>query len=219
MRYFVIAALFTTAALQGCSGCNAGGYGWSAQGQPPPPPPTTPPPPPPPPEPVEVKGAPIEGTRIHIPHELEFAVDKATFDDKKPNNKEILDTLMEFMTKNTHVTKLRIEGHTDNSGKPDHNQTLSEARAAAVGKWLTDHGIDAGRIHTIGYGDTKPEVPNDSAAHKQQNRRTEFHIEEIDGKPHVPHHHHDQGGGAGAAPMGSGAAPAASGSAAPPPHH
>ena len=218
MRYLVIAALFTAAAVQGCSSCGES-YGWSAQGAPPPPPASsTPPPPPPPPEPVAVKNTQIEGTRIRIPHELEFAVDKATFDDKKPNNKEILDTLLAFLNQNTHVTKIRIEGHTDNSGKPEHNQKLSEDRAAAVGKWLTDHGIDASRIHTVGFGDTKPEVPNDSAAHKQQNRRTEFHVEEIDGKPHVPHHHHQEGGdtgGAGGAAGAGSAAPAASGAMAP----
>lgn len=213
MRYlFIVAAGLTAAALHGCSACSGGGaYGWSAQGAAPPPATSSAAPePPPPPEPVAPKNAQIEGTRVRIPHELEFAVDKATFDDKKAPNKEILDTLMEFLQQNTHVTKMRIEGHTDNSGKSDHNQTLSEQRAAAVGKWLTDHGVAADRIHTVGFGDTKPEVPNDSAAHKQQNRRTEFHVEEIDGKPHVPRHRRNEGGGAGGA---SSAAPA--GSAAP----
>jgi len=174
--------------------------------------------PPPPPEPVAVRNAQIEGTRIKIPHELEFAVDKATFDDQKEPNKEILGTLLEFLTKNAHVTKLRIEGHTDNTGKPQHNQELSQARADAVSKWLVDHGIDSSRVKTVGFGDTKPEVANDTAEHRQQNRRTEFHVDEIDGKPHVPHHHHDgagAGGGAGgAAPSASAAssaAPAASG--------
>jgi hypothetical protein len=38
---------------------------------------------PPPPEPVAVRNAQIEGTRVHIPHELELAVDKATFDASK----------------------------------------------------------------------------------------------------------------------------------------
>jgi len=158
-----------------------------------------------------VKNAQIEGTRVHIPHELEFAVDKATFDEKKDVNKEILSTLLEFLTKNTHVTKMRIEGHTDNSGKAQHNKELSQARADAVAKWLTDHGIDASRITTIGFGDTKPEVPNDSPAHKQQNRRTEFHVEEMDGKPHVPRHHggDTSGGGGGPAPSASAAGSAA----------
>ena len=170
---------------------------------------TVAPEPPPPPEPVAVRNATIEGTRIRIPHELVFAIDKSTFDDSKDPNKAILGTLLEFMQKNTHVTKIRIEGHTDNTGKPQHNQDLSQARADAVAKWLTDHGVEATRIHAIGFGDTKPAVPNDTAEHRAENRRTEFHVEEIDGKPHVPHHHHHEGD----------AAPAPSGSAAPPPAH
>jgi len=216
MRHlFIVAAALTAAALHGCSACSGESYGFSAQGAPPPPVASTPPTPPPPPEPVAVKDAQIEGTRVHIPHELDFAVDKATFDDQKPVNKDILGTLLEFMTKNTHVTKLRIEGHTDNSGKAQHNKDLSQARADAVAKWLTDHGIDSGRLHSIGMGDSKPEVPNDSPAHKAQNRRTEFHVEEMDGKPHVPRSQREGGGGGGG---GTGAAPSASASAPPPKH-
>ncbi len=188
----ILAALVVCGAVQGCSSCNAEVHTETA----PPPaassssPPT---PTPPPPEPVAVRNAQLEGTRIRIPHELDFASDKATFDDSKDPNKEILATLLEFMQKNTHITKLRVEGHTDNKGTADHNKTLSQQRADAVAKWLTDHGVDAARIKTVGYGDTKPEVPNDSDAHRQQNRRTEFHIEEVDGKPHVPRRRVDGG--------------------------
>jgi OOP family OmpA-OmpF porin len=193
-------------AIHGCSSCHS-----EVQVT------TAPPPPasssavaeaPPPPEPVAVRNAQIEGTRIRIPRELEFGVNKSTIDDQKDPNKEILGTLLEFLTKNTHVTKIRIEGHTDNTGKADQNQQLSQQRADAVAKWLTDHGIAADRIKTQGFGDTKPEVPNDTAEHKQQNRRTEFHVDEIDGKAHVPRHrHHD--GGAGPATSASAASSAA----------
>ena len=86
------------------------------------------------------------------------------------------------MQKNPQVVKVRIEGHTDNTGKPQHNLELSQQRADAVAKWLVDHGTDAGRIHTVGLGDTKPEVPNDSDAHRAQNRRTEFHVEQFQGR-------------------------------------
>ena len=186
-------------AIHGCSSCHSEVQVTTA----PPPPASSAAEAPPPPEPVAVRNAQVEGTRVRIPHELEFGVDKATFDDQKDPNKEILATLLEFMTKNTHVTKLRVEGHTDNSGKPDRNMQLSQQRADAVAKWLTDHGVAADRIKTVGMGDTKPEVANDTTEHKAQNRRTEFHVDEIDGKPHVPHHRH---GDAGAAPMGSASA-------------
>ena len=190
-------------AIHGCSSCHSEVQVTTA---PPPPASSSAAEAPPPPEPVAVRNAQIEGTRIRIPHELEFGVNKATFDDQKDPNKEILGTLLEFLTKNTHVTKIRIEGHTDNSGKPDQNMQLSQQRADAVAKWLTDHGIAADRIKTQGFGDTKPEVANDTPEHKQQNRRTEFHVDEIDGNPHVPHHRH---GDAGAAPSASAAGSAA----------
>ncbi len=170
----------------------------------------------PPPEPVAVRSASIEGTRVRIPHELEFAIDKSTFDDSKEPNKEILTTLVEFMTKNPRVTKLRIEGHTDNKGAAAHNMELSQARADAVSKWVAAHGIDASRLHTVGLGDSKPEVPNDTDANRAKNRRTEFHIEEINGHPHVPGQgrHHDAAGGGAAGGAGT-AAPSASASASP----
>jgi outer membrane protein OmpA-like peptidoglycan-associated protein len=206
MRHFAIlaAAVIGVAAIHGCSSCHSEVQVTSA----PPPASSSAAVAEPPPEPVAVRGAQIEGTRVHIPHELDFAVDKATFDENKDPNKEILATLLEFMTKNTHVTKVRIEGHTDNTGKTARNMELSQQRADAVAKWLTGHGVDASRIKTVGLGDTKPEVPNDSDAHKAQNRRTEFHVEEIDGQPHVPRHRHGMDGGA-PAPSASAASSAA----------
>ena len=87
------------------------------------------------------------------------------------------------MKQNTNVNLLRIEGHTDDSGTHEHNQTLSENRAATVKKWLVDHGTAPDRLKSMGFGETKPQVPNTSAANKQQNRRTEFRVEVMDGKP------------------------------------
>jgi hypothetical protein len=87
-----------------------------------------------------------------------------------------------MLKSHTHVTKLRIEGHTDNVGKAKHNEKLSKARAEAVAKWLSEHEIEAQRLVTIGYGAKKPIKPNDSDANRAQNRRTEYYVEELDGK-------------------------------------
>ena len=159
-----------------------------APSAPPPPPPApvaaTPPPPPPvpPPAPKPTGKAKIEGTHVKIPGELEFDVDKATLKDTA-GTKDILNTLVEFMGQNAMVTKLRIEGHTDNSGTEDHNMKLSQARADAVATWLTSHGVDKGRLVTKGFGSTTPLVANDTADHKAMNRRTVFHIAELNGSP------------------------------------
>lgn len=72
--------------------------------------------------------------------------------------------------------KILIGGHTDNIGEPAANLALSQLRAAAVVKYLTDRGIDASRLRAAGYGDTKPLAPNDSDANRAKNRRTEFTI-------------------------------------------
>lgn len=71
--------------------------------------------------------------------------------------------------------KLAIEGHTDNVGKSDFNKQLSEKRAAAVQAYLVKtFGIDAGRLSSMGLGDTKPATSNDTPEGRQQNRRVEL---------------------------------------------
>lgn len=71
--------------------------------------------------------------------------------------------------------KLLIEGHTDNVGQAAANLALSDKRAAAVKQALvTTYGIDASRLTTKGYGDTKPVSSNGSAEGRQSNRRVEL---------------------------------------------
>ena len=69
-----------------------------------------------------------------------------------------------------------IEGHTDNTGDANKNKILSLNRAKSIAQFLMDHKIQAQRITTIGYGDTKPIASNDSEQGRQQNRRTTFTI-------------------------------------------
>jgi OmpA-OmpF porin, OOP family len=71
--------------------------------------------------------------------------------------------------------KLTIEGHTDNVGKAEANQALSEKRAAAVRQYLiANHQVDGARLEAKGMGQTNPLGPNDTAEGRQQNRRVEL---------------------------------------------
>lgn len=71
--------------------------------------------------------------------------------------------------------KLTIEGHTDNVGAAEANQSLSERRAAAVKAALVKHfGADGARLSTQGFGASKPVGPNTSAEGRQANRRVEL---------------------------------------------
>jgi outer membrane protein OmpA-like peptidoglycan-associated protein len=70
-----------------------------------------------------------------------------------------------------------IEGHTDNVGSAQFNQTLSLQRAESVRRYLTDHGIQNRRLTVAGLGLERPVAGNDSAMGRQQNRRVEVIIE------------------------------------------
>ena len=70
--------------------------------------------------------------------------------------------------------RLGVQGHTDNAGKPAHNQELSEGRARAVVASLTQAGIAASRLQAAGFGQTKPLADNATEEGKAQNRRVEL---------------------------------------------
>ncbi|HRH91274.1 MAG TPA: OmpA family protein, partial [Agitococcus sp.] len=67
---------------------------------------------------------------------------------------------------------ITIEGHTDSSGNPAKNKTLSQERATAVMNMLiAEYGIPAARVTAIGYGSSKPVADNKTAEGKAKNRR------------------------------------------------
>jgi outer membrane protein OmpA-like peptidoglycan-associated protein len=72
--------------------------------------------------------------------------------------------------------KLTIDGHTDNTGTPEKNQTLSENRANAVKDYLVSKGIDASRLTAAGHGQDEPIADNKTAAGRKKNRRVEMKL-------------------------------------------
>jgi outer membrane protein OmpA-like peptidoglycan-associated protein len=100
-----------------------------------------------------------------------FDVDKS---DIKPESNETLGEIAKLLKIDTSL-KLEVSGHTDNTGKPDHNMKLSQARAAAVVHALaTNYGLDAKRLVAKGYGDTKPVEANTTEDGRAKNRRVEL---------------------------------------------
>jgi outer membrane protein OmpA-like peptidoglycan-associated protein len=69
------------------------------------------------------------------------------------------------------IDHLTVEGHADNSGSPEHNQSLSERRAQVVAKTLSTYGFPMANIKWRGYGASRPFAGNDTAAGRAQNRR------------------------------------------------
>ena len=68
-----------------------------------------------------------------------------------------------------------IVGHTDNQGEYEHNQALSQKRAAAVTSALIkDYGVSSGDIIPVGVGMAAPVAPNADEAGRAKNRRVEI---------------------------------------------
>lgn len=136
----------------------------------------------PPSKPIRALGkAKIDGNEIKIPGKIHFETNKAALKEDK-ETKEILQTVADVLKENPQITKLRIEGHTDDSGTSELNHTLSQARADAVIEWLAKNGVDKSRLDGKGFGEDRPIVKNDTAANKELNRRVEFKLWELDGK-------------------------------------
>ena len=74
------------------------------------------------------------------------------------------------------LSRIRVEGHTDDRGDSGRNQALSQRRAESVRRWLMEHGVPGANIVGVGYGDTRPIEPNEAELGRAANRRVEFHI-------------------------------------------
>lgn len=103
---------------------------------------------------------------------IEFETGSAKI--KKSSNK-ILDDVVKIMKENPSY-KLSINGHTDNVGKAEKNQKLSEDRAAAVKAYLESKGVEAARLSSAGFGQDQPVADNKTKAGRAKNRRVEFKV-------------------------------------------
>jgi outer membrane protein OmpA-like peptidoglycan-associated protein len=73
--------------------------------------------------------------------------------------------------------KFEVSGHTDSSGKAEHNKELSGKRAATIMKELVARGIAQNEIIAVGMGAERPLVtPDNTAAKKAKNRRYEIQV-------------------------------------------
>lgn len=115
-------------------------------------------------EPVEV--------RRFVLKNLYFATDKTNI---LPSSEASLQELFLLLDGHPDI-RILIIGHTDDVGKDDYNQRLSEGRAKSVKQEMVKRGIDPSRIRTVGRGEKDPIAANDSDEHRQMNRRVEIEI-------------------------------------------
>ncbi len=117
-----------------------------------------------------------EGTLMTVPAEVLFDFDEATLRrDAHAALDEILEVLEHYDT-----APVEIVGHTDAQGAADYNLGLSERRAEAVADHLVTAGVERARLHVEGRGEVEPVADNDSSEGRQQNRRVEILLRDVD---------------------------------------
>jgi outer membrane protein OmpA-like peptidoglycan-associated protein len=115
--------------------------------------------------------------QIFLHRKVFFEVDKAEL---KLESLHVLDSLVDTLALHPEIAELRVEGHTDVTGTDEHNQELSDARAAAVVSYLEKQGIEQGRLVALGLGESRRLQNGDSDEVHATNRRVEFHIVRLD---------------------------------------
>lgn len=98
----------------------------------------------------------------------------------RPEAIPVLNEAIEILQLDESIILAEIAGHTCDIGTPEYNQGLSQRRAQSVANYLIENGIDEERLVIVGYGLTRPRVPNDSIENRQQNRRVVISVKERD---------------------------------------
>ena len=92
-----------------------------------------------------------------------------------PRAREVLGKVAKVVN-NKPDFEFMVEGHTDNTGTPEHNLKLSQDRADAIKQYLSRHGVSKKRLEAKGYGQTRPIESNDTERGKEINRRVEINV-------------------------------------------
>jgi len=122
------------------------------------------------------------GVAVRVSGEVLFLAGRAEI---RPEAHAALDGIAAVAVERSGV--LEVEGHSDDqpisTPRYPSNWELSSARAGSTARYLIQQGLPASRIKAVGYSDTRPIVPNDSAENRGRNRRVEFLFVRDQGRP------------------------------------
>jgi OmpA-OmpF porin, OOP family len=126
---------------------------------------------------VENQGCPAIEEKVI--EKIEFAAKNILFETGsaklKSSSFKNLNEVAKILVENNSL-QLDIEGHTDNTGNAEKNQTLSESRAKAVLDYLVKKGIEESRLTSAGFGQDQPIADNATPAGRTKNRRVELKL-------------------------------------------
>jgi outer membrane protein OmpA-like peptidoglycan-associated protein len=113
--------------------------------------------------------------RIMMTNQTAFETDSSTV---KSGFNATMDKVADVVLRYGKTT-LTVVGHTDNVGKDDYNQKLSERRAHSVAEYLESKRVNGMRLALAGKGETQPIASNTSESGRQANRRVEIYVEPV----------------------------------------
>lgn len=82
-----------------------------------------------------------------------------------------LDIILQYLRADPSVNRIKLDGHSDNSGNRLVNRDLSRRRALAVQEYLVASGVPQEQITVRFHGERYPLVANNSEANRAKNRR------------------------------------------------
>lgn len=107
-----------------------------------------------------------------VANRVHFDFDRS---DIRDEDRSVLDLKARILAANPGL-RLRISGHADERGSDEYNLALGSRRAASVKTYLTNKGIDAGRLDVVSYGEERPIAFGQDETSWFQNRRAEFEV-------------------------------------------
>jgi outer membrane protein OmpA-like peptidoglycan-associated protein len=108
--------------------------------------------------------------KVNVPSDFSFDVGRSNI---KPQMRPVLDQFAQGLDPNMRV---RIVGHTDNTGSDAVNEPLAIDRAQSVRDYLVSRGVQVSRIDVEGKGSREPVADNVSETGRAQNRRVEIFL-------------------------------------------
>jgi outer membrane protein OmpA-like peptidoglycan-associated protein len=117
-------------------------------------------------------GAVVDARGCWVIKDYVFGTNRATI---RPEHADTLTAIVKVLERNPRL-RIRIDGHTDNTGNETYNFDLAQRRANAVRQYLERMAIAPERLEQRSFGSSRPIASNDTDAERSQNRRVELSV-------------------------------------------
>src|SRR5690554_1175996 len=91
--------------------------------------------------------------------------------------RQMLDVALEYIKADPQVSRIELDGHSDNVGDRLSNRDLSRQRVLAVQAYLVERGVDEDMISIRFHGERYPVANNNTREGREKNRRVTLRLE------------------------------------------